>query len=198
MTSQPKRAAMELLRCKIEEASERVRLARDARTVAAASLARADELSAAAESDKASLVRDLNALILQSSVQQFQHLEELQARMDSLSVRVGGDNNVRRPSAALTFAVPSTPSAGNSPESSERNTAFKDARKEMEAAAAVERSAQEQARLAQAAAHAAAQAQARAAHVQLPGRSAPLSRFAAHASPRASPPREAGFVGFSE
>lgn len=178
MASQPKRAAMEHMRCRIEEASETVRVTRDARVAAAAVLAKADEAAVAAEAHKACLVRDLNALILQSSVQQFKHLESLQERMDSLSVRVGGEA-ARKPSAAQTFAAPSSPGAASTPAAS---SAYKAARAEMEAAAAVTNSLAEAERATEAAAEAAVaarakqaeaerwQAAARAAHVQLPAR----------------------------
>ncbi len=130
LTSAPKRAALELLRRKIEEASERVRNARSARSAAAAALEQADAAVAAEEAAKAALVRDMNALIFQSSMQQMKALEELQTRMDSLAAKVvpGADAE-----AAVLLAVPSTP---RGPEQS-GNKEVQAARAEMEAAAAV-------------------------------------------------------------
>lgn len=53
-------------------------------------LAAAEELLEAEEAAKAALIRDLNSLIFQSSVQQMEALETLQTRMEELSVKAGG------------------------------------------------------------------------------------------------------------
>ena len=90
LTSAPKKAALEMLRIRIEEASERVRTARSARTAAAAALDAADSRLAAEEAGKAQLVRDMHMLIHQSTQQQMQALEALQTRMDSLVAQVPG------------------------------------------------------------------------------------------------------------
>jgi hypothetical protein len=90
LTSAPKKAALEMLRMRIEEASERVRTARSARAAAAAALTAADSRLAAEEAGKAQLVRDMHMLIHQSTQQQMQALEALQTRMDSLVAQVPG------------------------------------------------------------------------------------------------------------
>ena len=107
LTSPPKKAALEMLRRKIEEvwwhstrctsvcsppeqASDRVRNANQARAECVSALTAAEELLEAEEAAKAVLIRDLNSLIFQSSVEQMEALETLQTRMEELSVKAGG------------------------------------------------------------------------------------------------------------
>ena len=135
LTSTPKKAALEMLRRKIEEvrgrrgvcpsrsacsrpvqASDRVRNANQARAECASALAAAEELLEAEEAGKATLIRDLNSLIFQSSVQQMEALETLQTRMESLAVKAGGivHGNLQPhpPTAAPGSAQPAHPGAG--------------------------------------------------------------------------------------
>ena len=149
-----------------QEASERVRLARDAKLAAAAALTRAEAELAAEETSKSQLVADLNSLILQSTVQQYKALETLQTRMDGLTARVAAPDAPPPDGVAELAATASSPRAvtdrvaggGDAGASASRpeSTAVDVARAEMEAAAAVD------------AAAAAAAAEARNRHVARP------------------------------
>lgn len=189
LTSAPKKQAMELMRRKIEvrnephaplptaltslrkqEASERVRIARDAKLAAAAALTRAEAELTAEETQKAALVADLNSLILQSTVQQYKRLETLETRMDGLTARVAAPDAPPPDGVAELAATASSPrgvslpradgsavSDGASGRPDVRTAAVEAARAEMEAAHAVEAAAVE-----------AAASEARSRHVARP------------------------------
>jgi hypothetical protein len=156
----------------VQESSERVRVARDTKLAAEAALARAESELAAEEQNKATLVSDLNSLILQSTVQQYKALESLESRMDGLTGRLGAPDAAALEGVAVTLATASSPRtpSGKSPSlgtpgrgeevppeggSGERR-AVEVARAEMEAAAAV------------------AAAEARSRHVARPSRAPSL------------------------
>ena len=104
----------------------------------------------AEEETKAGLVRDLNALIFQSSVQQMEALQDLQARMDQLAAKAGaaGDPPAVRSADAQ-------PSASAAAAAAPKPDAVQQARAEMEAVALVQQ---------------AEAAEARSRHVALPPR----------------------------
>jgi hypothetical protein len=187
----------------VQEASERVRIAREAKLAAAALLTRADAELVAEEAAKAALISDLNSLILQSTVQQYKALESLENRIDGLAARVGAPEAAAPPDGvAVTLATASSPRAqpgaaavgpagdGAGGEKDERAAAVNVARAEMEAAAAV------------------AAAEARSRHVARPkarldgdklslGTKSLGTGVAAAAAPAAAVNSSTGFSGFA-
>ena len=184
-----------------QEASERVRLARDAKLAAAAALTRAEAELVAEEANKSQLVADLNSLILQSTVQQYKALETLQTRMDGLTARVAAPDAPPPEGVAELAATASSPravpsrgaGAGDASAAAGRpeSTAVDAARAEMEAAAAVD------------AAAAAAASEARNRHVARPrpgGKPALLGSKAGgggSALAAATTGSQGGFAGFA-
>ena len=136
-----------------QEASERVRLAREAKLAAAAALTQAEAQLTKEEEMKTQLVSDLNSLILQSTVQQYKALESLQTRMDGLTARVAAPDAPPPEGVAELAATASSPrgvddrgtgaASGGAGRAEERDTAVDAARAEMEAAAAVDAAAAE-------------------------------------------------------
>ena len=136
-----------------QEASERVRLAREAKLAAAAALTQAEAQLTKEEEKKTQLVSDLNSLILQSTVQQYKALESLQTRMDGLTARVANPDAPPPDGVAELAATASSPrgvapggagaASGAGRAEEPRDAAVEAARAEMEAAAAVDAAAAE-------------------------------------------------------
>ncbi len=185
----------------VQESSERVRVARDTKLAAEAALARAESELAAEEQNKATLVSDLNSLILQSTVQQYKALESLESRMDGLTGRLGAPDAAALEGVAVTLATASSPRtpSGKSPslgtpgrgeevppEGGGERRAVEVARAEMEAAAAV------------------AAAEARSRHVARPSRAPSLkagentlSSLSSNSARLAVTSAQDGFAGFA-
>ncbi|XP_054802631.1 uncharacterized protein LOC129306199 isoform X1 [Prosopis cineraria] len=116
LTAGPKKAALELLRKKIEASTERIRVAKQKEEQAqkvweAASKAVRDE-----EAIKQKLCEDLNNLVQESSNSQFARLEELKRRLEALnpsraSTTVHHDNTIKDSSSVPSIREPNGGSA---------------------------------------------------------------------------------------
>ncbi|XP_030532864.1 uncharacterized protein LOC115742608 [Rhodamnia argentea] len=117
LTAGPKKAALELLRKKIEASTEKIRLAKlkeeEARKVwEAASKALKDE-----EAMKQKLCDDLSNLVQESSTSQFNRLEELKRRLEALNP---SRTSVSSPQAAAP--APSVPHASGAGQAVDNST----------------------------------------------------------------------------
>ncbi|XP_011076266.1 uncharacterized protein LOC105160537 [Sesamum indicum] len=117
LTSGPKKAALELMRKKIEMSTERIRVAKLKEEQAKKAWEAASKAVKDEEAIKQKLCEDLNNLVKESSNAQLSRLEELKRRLEALnpsrsSTYVPSDGN-QRPAQASTIqdssAVPSTP-----------------------------------------------------------------------------------------
>lgn len=120
LTAGPKKAALEHMRKKIEESTEKIRVAKlkeeQARKVWEEALkAVKDE-----EALKQKLCEDLNNLVQESSNSQYARLEELKRRLEALnpsrsSTSVSSDRPARSSSDSVTSSTPSAPRTENTP-----------------------------------------------------------------------------------
>ena len=141
----------------------------------------------AEEAAKATLVRDLNALIFQSSVQQMEALEDLQTRMDKLTAKAGA--SVEAAGAAQQPTPPAAAaSAAGQDSAASKPDAVQLARAELEAVALIQQ---------------AEAAAARSRHVPLRPKAKPMPSTESEArpsAPSAAPARDGGggFAGFAD
>ncbi|XP_031263666.1 uncharacterized protein LOC116121902 [Pistacia vera] len=85
LTAGPKKAAMELLRKKIEMSTERIHLAKQKEEQARKVWEAASKAVQEEEAMKQKLCEDLNSLVQESSNTQFSRLEELKRRLEALN-----------------------------------------------------------------------------------------------------------------
>ncbi|XP_010255594.1 PREDICTED: uncharacterized protein LOC104596221 [Nelumbo nucifera] len=85
LTAGPKKAALELLRKKIEMSTERIRVARTKEEQARKAWEEASKAVKDEEALKQKLCDDLNQLVQESSTTQFSRLEELKRRLEALN-----------------------------------------------------------------------------------------------------------------
>ncbi|KAK4280428.1 hypothetical protein QN277_012053 [Acacia crassicarpa] len=85
LTAGPKKAALELLRKKIEASTERIRLAKQKEEQARKVWESASKAVSDEEAIKQKLCEDLNNLVQESSNSQFSRLEELKRRLEALN-----------------------------------------------------------------------------------------------------------------
>ncbi|KAK4431554.1 hypothetical protein Salat_0917500 [Sesamum alatum] len=117
LTSGPKKAALELMRKKIEMSTERIRVAKLKEEQAKKAWEAASKAVKDEEAIKEKLCEDLNNLVKESSNAQLSRLEELKRRLEALnpsrsSTNVPSDGNQRPAQASTTqdySVVPSTP-----------------------------------------------------------------------------------------
>ncbi|CAN4119052.1 unnamed protein product [Withania somnifera] len=85
LTAGPKKAALELMRKKIEMSTERIRVAKLKEEQARKALEAASQAVKDEEAIKQKLCEDLNGLVLESSNSQLARLEELKRRLEALN-----------------------------------------------------------------------------------------------------------------
>ncbi|XP_028768534.1 uncharacterized protein LOC114726135 isoform X2 [Neltuma alba] len=85
LTAGPKKAALELLRKKIEASTERIRVAKQKEEQARKVWESASKVVKDEEAIKQKLCEDLNNLVQESSSSQFSRLEELKRRLEALN-----------------------------------------------------------------------------------------------------------------
>eukprot|EP00271_Cylindrocystis_brebissonii_P006890 TRINITY_DN19793_c0_g2_i1.p1 TRINITY_DN19793_c0_g2~~TRINITY_DN19793_c0_g2_i1.p1 ORF type:complete len:305 (+),score=88.54 TRINITY_DN19793_c0_g2_i1:215-1129(+) len=91
LTSGSKKAALELLRRKIEDSAERIHAARTKEDAAKKAWEAASKCVADEESTKAKLCKDLNMMVQESAMQQYQKLQELTLKLDALNPNLSGE-----------------------------------------------------------------------------------------------------------
>ncbi|XP_068650972.1 uncharacterized protein [Aristolochia californica] len=119
LTAGPKKAALELLRKKIESSTERIHAAKVKEVQARKVWETALKVVQNEEEVKQKICDDLNRLVQESAATQFSRLEELKRRLEALNPKRGSDFNVPVHQggkfASQTKSSSSTPNAGEQP-----------------------------------------------------------------------------------
>lgn len=135
LTAGPKKAALELMRNKIEMSTERIRIAKMKEGEAKKAWEAATKAVQEEEAIKNKLCGDLNNLVKESSNAQLSRLEELKRRLEALnpsrsSTYVSSEENQRLATATITQDSPAAPTIsereGNITGGSATNSSIKD------------------------------------------------------------------------
>lgn len=91
LTAGPKKAALELFRKKIEQSTEKIKLAKQKEEQARKVWEEAKKALKQEEAEKKRICEDLNSLVQESASAQYSRLEELKRRLEALNPETKGD-----------------------------------------------------------------------------------------------------------